>query len=110
MPGRGGWSCLCFAIAHDTGYNRIRIIHCRAKGGSQSIAKLAPLVNRARNGRCQVTWKSAGPGETLHQVSEPRLIQAKFWIEVCERAFEIKICQIRGRAMSGTGHQKHTQI
>jgi len=48
VPCGGSGTSFGFAIAHDTTYNKVWVVHDSAEGYAEGVAKLTTLVDRTR--------------------------------------------------------------
>ena len=110
MPCGGQWAGLGFAVADDAGDDQVRIVERGPEGMADRIPQLAPLMNRPRRLRRNVTGNPSGEGELLEQLFQPGLILADVGIDLAVRAFEVDVAHHRRGAVSGTGDVDHVEV
>ena len=110
MPCGGQWAGLGFAVADDAGDDQVRIVERGPEGMADRIPQLAPLMNRPRRLRRNVTGDPSGEGELLEQLLQPGLILADVGIDLAVRAFEVDVAHHRRGAVAGTGDVDHVEV
>ncbi len=110
MPTRRERPGFRFAIADDTGDDKIRIVERRAVGMAQRIAQLATFVNAARSFGRHMAWNPAGEAELFEQFLHSFGILADVGIHLAVSSLKVCMRHKRWASVAGADDVDHVQL
>jgi hypothetical protein len=110
MPGSSSWTSLSLSVTHNTGHDKIRLVHDSSKGDRKSITKLATFMN-GPGGLCvDVTREPSGCAELGDQVVEALLVHGVLRVEFFQAAFQPERGKDGRSSMTGTNDVDEIQV
>ena len=110
MPGGCQGAGFRFPVTDHAGNDQPGIVKSGAKGMTQGITQLAPLVNRSGSRRGHVARDTAGKGKLLEQLLESGFILGHVGVHLTPGAFQVHVAHDCRATVTGSGDVEHIQV